>query len=186
MARNPHPTASYIHGSYLHGSLIREVKVKTITILLPEPPELSFSGTCLLMLKTSNALTHVRWQRQLWGEVSADSGNDFILPIMSRMYRKNGTSNLLSSVCILSLRFYQLTIEISCFHIVAFLFGGGGDGVAAQKLRLLKNREANAATTLQKLWRKAIAKMLATRLRRWVDGCPRLMIIMPESDAVRK
>ncbi|CAM9135908.1 unnamed protein product [Pylaiella littoralis] len=35
-----------------------------------------------------------------------------------------------------------------------------------QKLRLLKNREANAATTLQKLWRKAIAKMLATRLRR--------------------
>lgn len=47
--------------------------------------------------------------------------------------------------------------------------GGAGVGVA-QALRLLKNREANAAITVQKLWRKAIAKMLATRLRRCVDG----------------
>ncbi|CAM9343847.1 unnamed protein product [Ectocarpus fasciculatus] len=35
-----------------------------------------------------------------------------------------------------------------------------------QALRLLKNREASAAIVLQKLWRKAIARMCASRLRR--------------------
>lgn len=57
---------------------------------------------------------------------------------------------------------------LSCFaaRLVRSFGGGGGHRTGVQAMRLLKNREANAAIVLQKLWRKALARMLASRLRR--------------------